>query len=64
MSKTLYVDSLTKMELERIKPSLFSMVLFLRMLAWIWRNAEARQKAIWRDGFLEAREARWERNAE
>lgn len=58
MSKTLYVDEATKTGLEQSKPRPFSMVLFLRMLRWIWANATIEQQYRWEKQFLETEEAR------
>ena len=52
MSKTLYVDDETKRRLERVLPTPFSMILFLKLLLWVWARAGSRQREQWRREFL------------
>ena len=64
MSKTLYVDNDTKNELVRLKPDLFTLILFLRMLLWIWRSADVRCRIDWEKRFKALIRAQEERVAE
>jgi len=52
MSKTLYVDDETKRRLETVLPTLFSMVLFLKMLHWVWVRSTTQQREQWKRDFL------------